>query len=100
MGLEWAGNGHSLRRLTALRKGWREMRELSGLQPSPKYILQTIIVDHNMYKSESDQKTREHSNMSGVCLGELPHPNPAPSCAYFKEYLGPAVSSIETYTNI
>ena len=42
------------------------MRALHGLQPSPKYILPTIIVDHNMYKGGADQKTREHSNISGM----------------------------------
>jgi hypothetical protein len=66
MDLGWAGNGFSLRRHIALRKGWREMRAVHGLQPSPKYILPTIIVDHNMYKGGADQKTREHSNISGI----------------------------------
>jgi hypothetical protein len=66
MDFGWAGYGFSLRRHIALRKGWREMRAIHGLQPSPKYILPTIIVDHNMYKGGADQKTREHSNISGI----------------------------------
>jgi hypothetical protein len=50
----------------ALRKGWQQFRQRHGLQPSPKHILHTIIVDHNMYKGGADQKTREHCNISGL----------------------------------
>ncbi len=57
MDFGWAGNGHVLRRhIIALRKGWRLMREAHGLQPIPKHILPTIIVDHNMHKGGADQK--------------------------------------------
>ncbi len=62
----WAGTGKILKRHIALRRRLREMRLKYGVQPSPKHILPTIIVDRNMYKGGADQKTREHANISGL----------------------------------